>query len=224
MPHRLHTLLRILIPGILVMLECFFFYTVAFRQVPPSSEVWTLLSIDYGKWTGFAAIALVLGGLYYFFDITYKVDERTFCGMKDIRANIRRRLTEPFRRDPVLSSELDGLEWRTIQRIFFRFIDETPSLRTSNDLAFLSGLAFYSFLDVATISSVVYVASAAVLATGFAATTIRWYMLALGLIGAISIAGARAAIKKHGDTSNLQLDAILSDHLAELRRRLVASL
>lgn len=223
MPHWLHTFLRILIPGIIILLECFGFYAVAFQQVPHSSEVWSFLASDYGKWTGFAVVAVVLGGLYYFFDVTYKVDDRTFCGMKDIRENIRKRLTEPFRADPMLSGKLDQLEWRTIRRIFFRFIDETPSLKTSNDLAFLSGLAFYSFIDLATISSVVFVASGAALATGFAVTTIRWYMLALGFTDVVSIAGARAAIKRHRDTSDLQLDTILSDHLEELRQRLVAS-
>jgi len=166
---------------------------------------------------------MVLGWLYYFFDFTHKIDERTLGGMKDIHANITRRLTEPFCPDPVLSDKINRLDWRAIRRIFFRFIDETPSLKTSNDLAFLSGLAFYSFIDLAAISCLFFVASAAALATGFAAAPIRWYMMALGAAVAVSVLGARAAIRKHKETSNLQLDAILSDYQEELRKRLNAS-
>jgi len=223
-PHWLHTFLRILIPGVIIMLEFIVFYTVAFRQIPNLSDISSFLMADYGKWTGLAVVAVGLGWLYYVFEITYKVDDGTFCNMKDIRVNIMQRLTQPFKCDTELSGKLDSLPWRTVRRIFFSFIDDTPSLKTSNELAFLSGLAFYSFIDLATISVVFYVTSATVLATGLAATVIRWYMLALGIIFTVSVAGARAAIKRHKETSNLQIDAILADHREELRKRFVASL
>ncbi len=220
MPHWLHTFLRILVPGIVVLVECFLLYVFGFQALPNQSEIWSFMATDWGKWTGFSVLAVVLGFIYYVLGITHAIDDRTLGGMTDVRDNIVQRLTETFRSDLALSGKPDQLQWRTIRRVFFGLVDEIPSLKTSVNLALLSGLAFYSFIDLATVSAVVLFIAAELLASGLGSTHLRWYVLALEVTIAVSIVCARAAIRTHKNRSNLQLDAILSDHFSELRDRL----
>lgn len=224
MPHGLHTFLRILIPGGIILLESFLLYAFTFRSFPGDSDVWTFLSQEWGQTTGFAIASMILGWAYYSFEVTHIVDGKTFNGMASVRANITNRLTSPFRSDPELRDKLDRLEWRTVKRVFFQFIDETPSLKTSNELAFLSGLAFYSFIDVACISSFfLFIAICGWLFAEGAPLAVKIYAATLAVIILLAIGGAKTSIKKHTETSNLQLDAILSDHIEQLRERLVRS-
>jgi hypothetical protein len=145
--------------------------------------------------------------------------------MAGIRNNIRQRLTTPFRSDPELAPMLSEVNWRSLRRIFFRFIDETPSLRTSNNLAFFSGLGFYSFIDLATISTAYLVVTLiGWLSLGGATLAIKLYIIGLAVVILIGILGAAITIRKHRETSNIQLDTILADHKSELRKRILASL
>jgi hypothetical protein len=225
MPRGLHTFLRILVPGAIVLVETLLLYVFTFRPSPGDSDVWAFMSAEWGKTTGFAVLAIVLGWAYYAFEVTHRIDAITFNGMNDVRANIVARLLRPFHSDPELAPKLDRLEWRALKRIFFNFVDELPGLKTSNELAFLSGLVFYSFLDLATISSFEgALASAAWWSQGSGSSlALRIYTVVLVAIIPISALAARTAIRKHKETSDRQIDAVLSDHLTELRGRLLRS-
>ena len=223
MGRKLHTFLRVVIPGGIILLEMLLLYVCVFRPVPGDTEAWTFLSANWGDWTGMACLALVCGWGYYNFEITYKVDGWTLRGMGRIRENIAERLLQPFRDDAELSAKLPRIEWRALRRIFFQFIDENPTMKASNEGAFLSGIAFYSFLDLATISSIALVLGLiALLWKRSNAQSSLWiYLTVLVVVIPISISAAHNAIRKHRETSNLQLDAILSEHLETLRERLI---
>jgi len=223
MPRSLHTFLRILIPGGIILVETLLLYVFVFQPFPGDSDVWNFLSKEWGKTTGFTVLAIVLGWAYYGFGLTHTVDDKIFRGMEGIRKNIVRRLTAPFKADNELAPKLDRLDWRAVKRVFFQFIDELPALKTSNELAFLSGLGFYSFIDLGTISTVIFVISALslIIQRGGSPLALRLFTLALAVIVPLSIFGARIAINKHQEISNRQLDAVLSDQLPELRDRLL---
>jgi len=223
MPHWLHTLLRVLVPGIIILTESLLFYVFAFQPRPDLSDVWSFMVTDWGKSTGFAGLSLAVGWVYYFLGVTHAVDNITFRGMMDVRENIQRRLIEPFQTDEVLSKKLRQLEWRTIRRDFYSLIDETPSLKTSVNQALLSGLGFYSFIDLGTISTFVSLVTLVFLVTGVGTMQLWCYFVGLLVFITISFFGARAAIKKHKDRSNLQLDALLSEHHEKLRDQLAHS-
>jgi uncharacterized membrane protein len=222
MPRKLHIFLRILIPGGVILAEFFLLYFFASRGVPDDTTVWSFLSEDIAKTTGIAILALALGWIYYAFDVTDKVDLWTIRGMESVRGNIRSRLLAPFRDDHELGPKLGRFGWATLERIFFQFIDETPSLKTTNELAFLSGLLFYSFLDLAIITTPAFAATVIILTlegrSGLIALSL--YAVFLVVVFFIAIAAARSAIKKHKATSNRQIDAILSEQLPALKERL----
>jgi hypothetical protein len=222
MPLGLHKFLRVLIPGIFLSAEGFLLYIFCFSDFPSSFAAWSLLSKDLGKTTGFALLAFGLGAAYHYFGITEAVDNETLRGMRGIRQNISDRLTRPFHSDVELGPRLSEVSWRMLRRIFFRFVDEIPHLATSNQLAFFSGLGFYASVDLATIS-LVYLTAILIgwLRMGSATLAVQLYLIVLVILVLVGVAGAKVIIRKHLETSNIQLDAILSDHVSELRDRIL---
>ena len=225
MPLGLHKFLRVIVPGAFLAAEGFLLYVFCFLDFPTSSDTWSLLSKDLGKTTGFVLPALLVGAVYHYLGITEWIDNKTFRGMQGIRDNITVRLTRPFCSDSVLASRLSDIDWRILRRVFFRFIDEIPHFATSNQLAFFSGLGFYATVDLATISSL-YSVTIVVgwMIIGPANLAVKLYLLVSVLLVAVGIATARVTIRKHRETSDIQLDAILADHLPELRDRILKSL
>src|ERR1035437_4893149 len=225
MPLGLHKFLRVIVPGAFLAGEGFLLYAFCFLDFPSSSDTWSLLSRDWGKTTGFVLLAVLLGAVYHFLGITEVIDNKTFRGMQGIRDNITDRLTRPFRSDSAVASRLPDVDWRILRRVFFRFIDEIPHLATSNQLAFFSGLGFYASVDLAAISSLYTMATViGWMIIGDANLAVRLYLLVLVVLVAVGIATARVTIRKHRETSDIQIDAILADHLSELRDRILNSL
>ena len=84
---------------------------------------------------------------------------------------------------------------------------------------------FYSFIDLATISTAYLVVTLiGWLSLGGATLAIKLYIIGLAVVILIGILGAAITIRKHRETSNIQLDTILADHKSELRKRILASL
>lgn len=221
----LHKFLRVMVPGAFLAVEGFFLYVFCFLDFPSTSDTWSLLSRDLGKTTGFALLSLLLGAIYHYLGVTELIDDKSFHGMQGIRDNITDRLTRPFRSDPAVASRLSDIDWRILRRVFFRFIDEIPHLATSNQLAFFSGLGFYAAVDLATISSLYTVAIVVGwMVVGAANLAVKLYVLVLLVSVAAGIVTARVTIRKHRETSDIQLDAILADHQSELRERILKSL
>jgi hypothetical protein len=225
MPLGLHKFLRVIVPGAFLAVEGFLLYVFCFFDFPSEQDTWNLLSKDLGKTTVFALLALAVGAAYHYLGITEAVDNEALGGMQGIRENIVERLTRPFRLDPVLGPRLSEVDWRMLRRVFFRFIDENPHLATSTQLAFFSGLGFYASVDLATVSlAYVIVILIGWLVIGTATLAVKLYMLALAASVVIGMVGAKITIGKHRETSDIQLDAILTDHVAELRDRILKSL
>src|ERR1700681_2040342 len=111
MPLGLHNKLRVLVPGLIILLEGFLFLQFFFNEAPSSAQSWTFLTTDFSKATLLVLLALLLGGLYRFSGFTHWVDDHTLKGMQGIRAEIVRRLKTPFISDPDLGARLDALNW-----------------------------------------------------------------------------------------------------------------
>lgn len=220
-----HNIFRVVIPGIVILIETILFIYFFFYEMPSPTEAWSVLAQDFSKSTLLLLLALLLGGLYRFSGITHWIDDRTVGGMKRVNENIRLRLLGQFETDPELKEGFARLPWPAIKRIFFQFVDELPYLKTTNELSLYTGIGFYSFIDVGILSLIS-------LLLGFLTTTLlpyvpiaAWiYLFALSVVICLAWVGAEAVIKKHIGFSNSQLDAILADQPEKLRERFLGAL
>jgi hypothetical protein len=87
-PLGLHNKLRVLVPGIIILVEAFLFIEFFFDQAPSTSQSWGFLTRDFSEATLLILIALLFGGLYRFSDVTHWIDDRTLKGMTRIQQTV----------------------------------------------------------------------------------------------------------------------------------------
>lgn len=225
MPLGLHNKLRVLLPGIIILLEGFLFLQFFFNDSPSSAQSWAFLTTDFSKATLLILLAFLLGWLYRFSGITHWIDDNTLKGMRDVRAEIERRLKAPFINDPDLGPRLDALDWRVVRRVFFQFVDELPYLAITRENAFYSGIGYYSCIDLASLSMFFLIIGVIVsVVVPYVPISARVLLAALVLAVIFGALGAKASIRKHNATSTTQLDAILAERGAKLRQRFLNAL
>ncbi len=225
MPLGLHNKLRVLVPGVIILLEGFLYIQFFFNDAPSSAQSWDFLTRDFSKATLPILLAFLLGGIYRFSGLTHWIDDHTFKGMHSIRKELETRLKAPFKNDPDLGPRLGDLNWRVVKRVFFQFVDELPYLATTKENAFSSGIGYYSCIDLASLS-LLFLVLGVITSRIITYVPVSAWMLLIGLFLAVlfGIFGAKSAIRKHRATSCTQLDAILAEKSAELKQRFLNAL
>ncbi len=225
MPLGLHNKLRVLVPGMIILLEAFLFVQFFFNESPSSAQSWDFLTRDFSKATLLILLAFLLGGLYRFAGVTHWIDDHTLKGMAGVRRVVIARLTTPFANDPDLGPHLADINWRIVKRVFFQFVDELPYLATTKENAFYSGIGFYSCIDLASLSLFFLVLGViTTMLVDYVPISARIFLAALVLAVLFGVFGAKSAIRKHMATSGAQLDSILADKGGELRQRFINAL
>lgn len=218
--------LRVLVPGILLMVLVALLILIFYKPLNSFSDVFSIVALEFTKMTLPVLLCVALGGIYYYLHISDLVDESCFGHMRRVNENIRDRLVGAFDNDPEIAQHQQKLSRSAIQRVFYELIDETPSLKTKVELAFSYGLGFYSFLDLFTIALFGEIITMLLLAFVTPANPNVGLVSLLALFGLVflSLFGMDATIKSLSAESNIQIDMILASKKAELKNKLKQAL
>jgi hypothetical protein len=203
--------LRFVVPGVMVLTVA----TLLFRT--SLQELRELL----GWVEGLVYLVVVLPVCYVYYVMNVR---RPFLKGPHSRidANIKKRLTAPFRTEAVINENIESLsQGRRLVNLFYSIVDKDESLKSKTQDVYLNGLLLSSTADLMAVSLLfvpVYVIAY------FVRLVPHYLLVALGLC-IVYLFAARVAMpritSRHIELSNDQLDFMLEHHSGDVRDGLV---
>lgn len=205
--------LRLLVPGILVLIIFILAIQDGFDELVDLGKTLSNLQFKDGL---YIAIFIVLGALYYIFNIR---DLLWNPYHKRVQSNIKETLINPFREE-LNQQQRDTLkEGRKLMNVFYYFIDNDNSLAQKANRVRFNGLIWTSTIDLTIITatgSLVFWVKTIMEMNSYS----LWMAVILLIIAFISFGLIQLTTRKHLSLSNEQLEIICQLHKEKLHEKI----
>jgi hypothetical protein len=206
--------LRIFIPGLTLYIIVQIFYCIVLKkeinEVNFSDLGWPLI------------ISIVLGVLYNSFDIRYNVTNYTH---KKIDLNIKNHIINLYNGSLSPNQTQFLFQKNRLKQIFYKIIDNDPSLSIKKNNVFFNGLLWTSFADIFIItlfSSFLFILYG--IFGSYETDNILKYSGVLLIISLLSLLMHFQAFLKHVKLSNDQIEFIETNHINTVKELIEKSL
>lgn len=203
--------LRLIVPGVMILTFASFLFLSSLQDLAES--------LRWVEGLLYAVIVFPIGYLYHVMNIRgpFLRDSLSL-----IQANIKEKLTAPFRTEEVIGENIESLnKGRQLLHVFYNIVDNDESLKSKTQNVYFNGLLWSSTADLMAISFVfvfIYIIA-------YVRKPVPHYLfIALGLC-IVYIFAARVAMPrvtaKHIELSSEQLEFIVQHHREVLRKQLL---
>lgn len=199
--------LRLLIPGIISVIIGYLFIQIVTNK--------KLGELDFSEYTMPLIFAIVLGALYQTFNIRFIITNFTH---KQIDLNIKKNIMSLYvgNLSPTQTQYL--FEKNRLKNVFYKIIDNDPSLSSKSKNVFFNGLLWTSFADSFIIS--IFSSVGVIIYTFFNSGNtkdLRSFAFLLLLIAFASICLHFIAFLNHIKISNSQIEFIETNHVTDVK-------
>lgn len=203
--------MRLIIPGILILIVTFLFYINSFQMI--QRMVLEFKNTDIL----FIIAIIVFGALYYILDLRYKVFKHF---LEKVHENIKDSLIKPFENEFTIDQIAQFKKGRLLLNIFYNIIDNDNSLSEKAKIVRDNGLIWTTSIDISiifSISSIIFL-----IKYFFTVNELNDLIKAIILlvISIVSFSGIFVLTNKHIKLSNEQLECIVTIHKKKLKDKL----
>jgi len=207
------TRLRLVVPGVIILIVAFFLLPSSLRF----QDVSQYLVSPMGLFS--LVIVCVMGGLYNITGIRWLFLRDA---LSVIQANIKQKLTVPFYGDEQIRANIESLiRGRQLMHVFYRIVDNDESLKVKAQGVYSNGLLWSTTADVMIISS--FAVPVYLIAHLF--NPLPHYCVVAFILSAIYLIAALFLMPKvtaeHIELSSEQLEFIVQHYRDELYKQLL---
>lgn len=202
--------LRLLIPGMIIVIITYFFI-----QISTDKE---LSDLKFGEYSTPLILALISGAFYLTFNIRYIVTNFTH---KQIDLNIKKNIFNlyPGNLTPTQTQYL--YDRNRLKNVFYKIVDGDPSLVAKGKNVYFNGLLWSSFADAFILC--IFSSSIILIFTFFSSvktTELRLFCFTLLVSAILSLCLHILSFFNHVKISNDQIEFIETNHITEVKIRI----
>lgn len=205
--------LRLFVPGILVFIIFILAIQESFDELVELTKTFSNLQLKGGI---YIAIFIVLGAIYYIFNIR---DLLWNPYHKRVQNNIKDTLIYPFRQELNEQQKDDLKEGRKLMNVFYYFIDNDNSLAQKANRVRFNGLIWTSTIDltiIAVIGSLIFWFKLIFERNSYN----LWMAVILLIVALICVGLTQLTTRRHISLSNEQLEIICQLHKEKLHEKI----
>jgi hypothetical protein len=207
--------LRLLIPGIIIVIYGLFYISIISEK--------EFSGFEFKEYTIPSVIALIIGVFYEMFEVRYLV---TNYSHKKIDLNIKNHICRLFTQ-PLNDIQRQFIfKKNRLKSIFYHVVDNDESLKQKSKNIYFNGIIWTSTADLSIIS--IFISVLVLISMAFFEGSIKSDLLIFGLttimIGLISLGLHSLAFLKHIKLSNEQIDFIETHHINLVNTKMTETL
>tara|TARA_R110000744_G_C19361432_1_gene561446 strand:+ start:178 stop:840 length:663 start_codon:yes stop_codon:yes gene_type:complete len=207
--------LRLLIPGIIIVIYGLFYISIISEK--------EFSGFEFKEYTIPTVIAIIIGVFYEMFEVRYLV---TNYSHKKIDLNIKNHICRLFTQ-PLTDIQRQFLfNKNRLKSIFYHVVDNDESLKQKSKNIYFNGIIWTSTADLSIIS--IFISVFVLISMVFFEGTIKNDLLIFGfttiMIGLISLGLHSLAFLKHIKLSNEQIDFIETHHINLVNTKITETL